>query len=278
MEPAGKARAALPAGKATKADLIAEAMRFEIALGILPTGAELPSESEASRRFNASRPSYREALRMLDSEGLIVVARGARGGARVAEPGLSSVLRSVSVLVHRQGAMISELLSTMLLCEPAAARIIAQRADRRYISKLAQHVAAQKFSLDDRFLFNKHETAFRSIMFEHCDNRVLALICALLSQIFERHIDSLARHLPRVDAQERRFSRSIATKERFLDALMSGNADDAETHWRNYVESYCRNSMRELGGDSPIAFYSIDSPPTEIASGSTINKKSASKK
>lgn len=263
---------------ATKADLIAETMRFEIALGILPTGAEVPSESEASQRFNASRPSYREALRMLDSEGLIVVARGARGGARVAEPGLSSVLRSVSVLVHRQGVMMSELLSTMLLCEPAAARIVAQRTDRSYVHQLAQHVAAQKFSLDDRFLFNRHETAFRSIMFEQCDNRILALICALLSQIFDRHIDSLARHLPPLDAQERRFSRSIATKERFLDALITGNADDAETHWRNYVESYCRSSMRELGGDSPITFYSIDDPPTEIAPGSMINKRTAPSK
>jgi DNA-binding FadR family transcriptional regulator len=74
------------AGKATKADLVSDVLRHEIAIGLLAAGANLPSEVQLMRRFAISRPTYREALRILESEGLIRVSRGMRGGARVLAP------------------------------------------------------------------------------------------------------------------------------------------------------------------------------------------------
>src|SRR5579859_1399256 len=68
------------------AELVATHIRRQIVLGQLSQGDALPSETALMLEFNISRPTLREAFRILESEGLITVRRGARGGARVQEP------------------------------------------------------------------------------------------------------------------------------------------------------------------------------------------------
>jgi len=75
--------------KSTKADIVADVLRHEIAIGTLPVGADLPSEGRLSERFEVSRPSSREALR-----NLLLSLKG--DGKRVAGYGATS--KSTTVL------------------------------------------------------------------------------------------------------------------------------------------------------------------------------------
>ena len=61
------------------AELIAEQIQDDIAAGRLREGDSLPSETAIMASFGASRPPVREALRILESDGLISVRRGSRG-------------------------------------------------------------------------------------------------------------------------------------------------------------------------------------------------------
>src|SRR5256885_7189092 len=65
------------------AELVAGHVRSQIVRGELSEGDALPPESALMEQFDISRPTLREAFRILESEGLITVRRGARGGARV---------------------------------------------------------------------------------------------------------------------------------------------------------------------------------------------------
>src|ERR1700751_5550750 len=61
------------------AELIAEQIQDDIAAGRLRAGDSLPSETAIMTSFGASRPPVREAIRILESDGLISVRRGSRG-------------------------------------------------------------------------------------------------------------------------------------------------------------------------------------------------------
>src|SRR5258706_4139651 len=65
------------------AELVARDLRSKIVRGELKDGDTLPSEGELVTRYSVSRPTLREALRILESEALLTVTRGSRGGPRV---------------------------------------------------------------------------------------------------------------------------------------------------------------------------------------------------
>src|SRR6185503_2235845 len=68
-----------PRGQFTQpsvAELVADAIRTQIVAGTLPDGSMLPKQDQLISEFQVSRPSFREALRILESEGLISVRRG----------------------------------------------------------------------------------------------------------------------------------------------------------------------------------------------------------
>src|ERR1700733_962449 len=67
-------------------ELVAEQLRRQIVTGELREGDPLPSENVLMERFGILRPTLREAFRILESEHIIVIKRGARGGAYVLVP------------------------------------------------------------------------------------------------------------------------------------------------------------------------------------------------
>ena len=69
------------------AELVAGQIRRQIIRGDIEEGDALLPESELMSQFGVSRPTLREAFRILESESLITVTRGARGGARLLRRG-----------------------------------------------------------------------------------------------------------------------------------------------------------------------------------------------
>ena len=69
------------------ADMVAGRIRQMIARGELTDGEWLPTEPELMERFGVSRPTLREAFRLLESDSLVTIRRVPPGGARVTVPG-----------------------------------------------------------------------------------------------------------------------------------------------------------------------------------------------
>ncbi|WP_459976733.1 FadR/GntR family transcriptional regulator, partial [Mycobacterium avium] len=86
-----------PVGRA--ADVIAGHIRRRIIRGELAEGQTLPTENELLAQFGVSRPTLREAIRVLESESLVEVKRGSRGGVRVSVP-------RVETAAHYTGLML----------------------------------------------------------------------------------------------------------------------------------------------------------------------------
>ena len=100
------------------AELIADRLRRQIVRGELREGDALPPESELLERFDVSRPTLREAFRVLESESLITVRRGAHGGARVQVPNIDVAARFAGFILEHRETTLDDVYQSRILIEP----------------------------------------------------------------------------------------------------------------------------------------------------------------
>jgi len=134
-------------------DVLAEHLRETILRGELAEGSPLPTERELGERSGLSRASVREALRILESEGLIQTRPGRNGGASVKQPTAQSIARSVGLYVRGQRIRLRSLLETREVIEPAMARLAAANRTDDDLAHLAAAQARLKASMKDRIAY-----------------------------------------------------------------------------------------------------------------------------
>jgi DNA-binding FadR family transcriptional regulator len=220
-----------------KAEAVAEVLRGEIASGAFPVGMRLPAESELMLRFDVSRPSFREALRILESERLITVNRGPKGGAVVLIPDLEPIARSIGIRLQLQGASILDIFQARALVEPALVRSIAESPATAPLAELASCAAAQRFSLGDIAAYKREELRFRALLIEHGDNITLANLAALLSSVLETKLLSLPQ-VPATSATIKEIRQGVRAKEKLITLIETGKAQEAEAAWHAYLNRY----------------------------------------
>src|SRR5919198_925711 len=144
-----------------KPQKIADELRRAILAGEVVDGELLGREPELVERFGVSRPSLREALRILEAEGLITVVRGVRGGVVVHEPDERMTARTAALVLQARNVPLADVFEARSLIEPLAAKAIASmRSRRRAIDELRALVASEEASIDDPEEFGVANAAF----------------------------------------------------------------------------------------------------------------------
>lgn len=106
-------------------DVLASELRRQILSGLLPPGAPLPAERDLVTQTGLSRGSVRDALRILESESLVITRPGRYGGSVANKPDDESLKRSISSFVHGRGITLLSLLQTREAIEPSLAALAA---------------------------------------------------------------------------------------------------------------------------------------------------------
>ncbi|MGW1026758.1 FadR/GntR family transcriptional regulator [Streptomyces sp. NPDC002577] len=106
-------------------DVLAGELRERILSGEFPEGAALPPERELVVQTQMSRATVREALRILEVQGLVRIKTGRAGGAFVQRPGKEAVASSVNLAIRGRQIRLSSLLETREAIEPYCARLAA---------------------------------------------------------------------------------------------------------------------------------------------------------
>src|SRR5215212_1841536 len=117
-------------------EIVANQIRSQIIRGELDEGDFLPPEGQLMESLGISRPTLREAFRILEAEGLISVVRGSRTGAKVHKPSAELVARYAGYVLEAQGTTIADLYQARLAIEPSVVRWLATDRDRRATVKL----------------------------------------------------------------------------------------------------------------------------------------------
>ncbi|CAO5184950.1 HTH gntR-type domain-containing protein [Frankia sp. AiPs1] len=158
-------------------------------LAVLPRGASLPSEAEMISSFGASRGSVREALRILEVQGLITIRPGPGGGPVLVGPQSSSLGRTEALFFHLLQARYTHLLRAQAALEPLMARLAAANPDRDAVRSLEQFTAIGTDEINP-FTYPDCASAFHTALIAASGNPALALICQSLCDISRAHISA----------------------------------------------------------------------------------------
>ncbi len=119
---------------------VSDALLDDFRCGVIKPGDQLPNEAELGVRFDVSRSTIREALRLLSSQNLVVTSRGASGGSFMAQPDLSLVSDSFSsgieFLAIADELSVADLLEARELLEVPAVRLTAARRTPEQLAEL----------------------------------------------------------------------------------------------------------------------------------------------
>lgn len=132
-------------------------IRRAIWLGELIPGERLPPEREMAEGFEVSRLTIREALRVLQGEGLITIRRGSGGGSTVTSKQMSATQRRSALIEARD--QLREVHEIRLGIEPLAARLAAERASTEQIAAL-EHKQQALTDSTDLASFRRADSAF----------------------------------------------------------------------------------------------------------------------
>jgi GntR family transcriptional repressor for pyruvate dehydrogenase complex len=106
-------------------DVLAGELRERILSGDYPEGTPLPPERELVVQTRMSRTTVREALRVLEVQGLVRIKAGRAGGAFVQQPGQESVANSLELLIRGRQIRLASVHETREAIEPSCARLAA---------------------------------------------------------------------------------------------------------------------------------------------------------
>jgi GntR family transcriptional repressor for pyruvate dehydrogenase complex len=241
------------------AELIAGQLRGQIVRAELRPGDTLPPEIQLMEQFGVSRPTLREAFRILETEGLISVRRGSRGGAQVLRPDLTVAARYVGLLLQVQGTTIVDVYDARMVAEPACARLLAKRRTRQDIAdltacieELRSVVEAGRERLPDPAQWSGLTYRFHEIILQRCGNKTLAVQGGVLQDIVATHLTlTVSRNFAERETAER-FRRTIRSYEKFTALIEAKDADGAERHWRTHMEVAAKSLLRDDLKNKPV--------------------------
>ncbi|HEX5097020.1 MAG TPA: FCD domain-containing protein [Acidimicrobiia bacterium] len=236
----------MPAAKRTptrtreKPQQIADDIRALIVSGKLSEGDSLGHEPDLVERFGVSRPSLREALRILEAEGLVTVVRGVRGGVVVHEPNGTMTARTAALVLQARNVALADVFQARSIIEPIAARTVAtMRGRRAAIAKLRALMEDEEAAIEEPEQFGVANAAFHNELVSRAGNQTLGIVAEMLTEIVVRAVTAVSRADDVAGSLATR-RRGLRSQERLLELLEAGDGPGAEEHWRSHMQAVGR--------------------------------------
>ncbi|MEN3356634.1 MAG: hypothetical protein V7637_616 [Mycobacteriales bacterium] len=161
---------------------IVDQIRVLIREGRLTPGDRLPSERDLCERFGVSRVTVREALRILEANGLIEIRVGARGGAFVTAPSGSHIREGIIDLMTLSPTTAAEVTETRKIIELGVVPLVCERATDEDLAAL-QELCDKAIAARDAGTYTMEMSAeFHTRLAECTHNRAIVM----LQQTFRR--------------------------------------------------------------------------------------------
>ncbi|WP_202349576.1 FadR/GntR family transcriptional regulator [Mycobacterium paraintracellulare] len=215
------------------AERVASVLRRMMVRGEVAEGTMLPPESELMERFGVSRPTLREAFRVLESESWITVERGVRGGARVTRPQRQTLARYAGQMLEYEGVTLKDVYDARAIIEVPVVVTLATKQDPAVIAKLEEIVEAES-KLEPGPEAVVQLTDFHAAISRLSENQTLQMINEVLHHIIEKGNRSLQ---PTTGAGvEQAVRKSVKTHRMVLDLIKSGEAERAGELWSKHLK------------------------------------------
>ncbi|MER7274690.1 FCD domain-containing protein [Dactylosporangium sp. NPDC000244] len=219
---------------------MAAQLRLRIMEGDLVDGSELPTEPVMLQNYPVSRPSLREAFRILETEGLVSVRRGKRGGTVIKSPTLDSAAYHMGLLMHSRALPMPDLAAARNLLEPLCAEHAALREDHAAIgARLRQFGDEALQVVEDGPAFTGAAGKFHEELVDAAGNQTLRILVGMLESVWSIQERGWARQAaeeesyPTVDLRRA----VLRAHDSIVDAIEAGDADQAGRLMRAHLQA-----------------------------------------
>jgi DNA-binding FadR family transcriptional regulator len=211
----------------------------------LPEGTTLPPERIMLESLDVGRTSLREALRLLETRGVITIRSGPGGGPIVRRPRPADLSEALSLILQFEDSTFLEVIEARTQIEPSLAFLAATRIDADGIEELKaanEEVASARENLD---AFSAGNSRFHAIIAENCGNVVLQIFAATLSAIGDGRAVGITYAKKHTEAIARAHESIIKALEKgdpeASSEAMEKHLEEADHYWRTrYSEMVLR--------------------------------------
>ncbi|MDR6174659.1 GntR family transcriptional repressor for pyruvate dehydrogenase complex [Nocardioides zeae] len=230
-----------PGGRPPKAS---EATAERIVHGIVSNGYavgdRMPAESEMLERTGVSRETLREALRILEAQGILTIRRGPGGGPFVNALNASYLARTSALYFHLAGATYEELFETWAFMEPLISAKVASLPDRRSkLDRLSPFMAYDPHAHTRGQVIHELND-FHAVLATMSGNRVLTLLTQAVDHIVVHQV------LTRADPTDK--SKAMAHSH---DDIARAIVDGYATKARKLMEEHIRDVVAWVSDINP---------------------------
>ena len=204
---------------------VAEQLQSHI-INTLKPGDMLPPERELVQMFGVSRSTIRDAIRRLETVGLLEPRQGV--GTVVREVSVDTVVRPVANVLLQKRKGINELLDVRMIIEPALAARAALHASPGQIAELHAILERQDEKVRRGELATEEDSAFHYAIALAADNSVMLKLVHVLMDVSR---ETRERSLQFGGRQEK----SLAGHRRILTAIEQGDAAAAKAAMRRHL-------------------------------------------
>ena len=167
-------------------DQIKTILKQGILDGHFKPGDKFPPEVEIARQYGVSKVSAREALREMETEGLIQKKRGIFGGSFVAEPGSEKMVDVVSNSFLFGGVTVTDLAEFRQILEPGLAKLAAERRTDQDLAAMEQCIEDIQISIEKGEPDQTKALGFHLLIADACHNLFISSLMEALVNVFQQ--------------------------------------------------------------------------------------------
>ncbi|GAA5236593.1 FadR family transcriptional regulator [Verticiella sediminum] len=213
-------------------DLLAAELRKRILDGEFRDGEALPVERELVAQTGLSRSSVREALRILQTEGLVRTRPGRYGGTVANRPTAEHLADQVNVFVRGRRIGLHEIVAAREAIEPMLARYAALHRTDEDLALLRASTAAMEAAVHELPRFLEANVRWHLAVAQASHNQILQAFIQSIT-----HLIHEATQVEEVAAAETR-AMVVRAHRSVLAAIEAGDADAAQRRMQRHVMAY----------------------------------------
>lgn len=234
---------------------IVEQVEGAVLRGEISVGQHLPSERELVAQFGASRSTVREALRVLESNGVVRSRPGDPRGPEVLPFSTAGLTKQLTRLARVDGMTLAELISSRMILDSSANRLAARLRTPEELAGMDAAIEAMRVATAGSYeQFGEADVAFhdavaqagRNILIQVCNQVVRAAVLSLISGKIAH-----ARHRKALMAESLRHHEEVLEAIRAQDGPLASriSRQNLYDYYAGYLPKSQRGPLQALLGD-----------------------------
>jgi GntR family transcriptional repressor for pyruvate dehydrogenase complex len=219
--------------------LVAQRIMRDVVNERLRPGDLLLPERTMLEKYQTGRGTLREALRLLESQGVIALKPGPRGGPVLRDPDSTHLASTLVLLMQLRKTPLRAIVEVRTAMEPMVCRIAAEQIGDDSLDKLGATVDRMRDHLDEQDVFVEAKRRFHEIVAWSSGNPLFGYVVDSLLTIMDSTVIGVDHPRPRRVA-------ILKAHDEIYQALRNRDAASAEERMREHIHTSVRHAERKF--------------------------------